>query len=343
MQASEQLGKDRLIWMWTQMVRIREFEERVKRTFEEHPGVIRGHTHLGDGAEASIVGSLAARNPGDQVMPSYRCHGYPIVLGTPAKNIMAELYGRSDGICKGFGGSMHLADPAHDFPGTTGIIAQGLAHAAGVALTAQVKKSGAVVLSFFGDGAAKQGAFHESLNLAAVWKLPVVYVLENNEYQAYTHISLEDANAVAGDPLSKKAAAYSIPGVTVDGTDPLAVCDAAKRAMDRARAGHGPSLIESKFYRLSAHGNAITVPPVPTQFPKHEAIEVYGRKAEFEAAKANEPIAKFRRKLIAAGHLDESGANRIHDEVRAEMDEAVRFALASPQPAPQDALKYVYA
>jgi len=343
MKASEQLSKERLIWMWTQMVRIREFEERVKRTFEEHPGVIRGHTHLGDGAEASIVGSLAARNPGDQVLPSYRCHGYPIVLGTPTKSIMAELFGRRDGLCKGFGGSMHLADPAHDFPGTTGIIAQGLAHAAGVALTQQVKKTGAVVLSFFGDGAAKQGAFHESLNLAAVWKLPVVYVLENNEYQAYTHISLEDANSAAGDPLSKKAAAYSIPGVTVDGTDPLAVYDEVKMAVDRARTGQGPSLIESKFYRLSAHGNAITVPPVPTQFPKHEAIEVYGRKTEFEAAKANDPIPRFRSKLVGTSVLPEAEADRIHNDARAEMDEAVRFGLANSPPVPQDALKYVYA
>jgi len=343
MKASDQLSKEQLISMWTAMLRIREFEERVKRTFEEHPGVIRGHTHLGDGAEASIVGSLTARKPGDPVMPSYRCHGYPIVLGTPAKSIMAELYGRRDGLCRGFGGSMHLADPARDFPGTTGIIAQGLAHAAGAALTQQVKKTGQVVLSFFGDGAAKQGAFHESLNLAAVWRLPVVYVLENNEYQAYTHVSLEDANTAAGDPLSKKAAAYSIPGVTVDGTDPLAVYDEVKTAVDRARSGQGPSLIESKFYRLSAHGNAITVPPVPTQFPKHEAIEVYGRKAEFEAAKANDPVPKFERKLAAAGVLGAAEAERIRGEVRAEMQEAVRFALASPPPAPEDALNYVYA
>src|SRR2546422_7391951 len=236
MRKKEDLGKDRLIWIYTQMVRIREFEERVKRTFLEHPGAMRGHTHLGDGAEASIVGALATRNKTDFVMPSYRCHGYPIVLGTPPRNMMAELYGRRDGLCKGFGGSMHLADPAHDFPGTTGIIAQGLAHAAGVALTQQVKKTGAVALSFFGDGAAKQGAFHESLNIAAVWKLPVVYVLENNEYQAYTHIALEDANAAAGDPLSKQAAAYSIPGVTVDGSDPLAVYDELNIAIEWARA-----------------------------------------------------------------------------------------------------------
>lgn len=343
MKPSEELGNERLIWMWTQMVRIREFEERVKRTFVEHPGVIRGHTHLGDGAEASIVGSLATRRSGDPVVPSYRCHGYPIVLGTPTNKMMAELYGRRDGICRGFGGSMHLADPNHDFPGTTGIIGAGIAHAAGVALTAQVKKTGQVVYSFFGDGASKQGAFHESLNLAAVWKLPVVFVLENNEYQAYTHVSLEDANHLAGEPLSRKAAAYSIPGVTVDGTDPLAVYHEVAKAAERARAGQGPSLIESKFYRLSAHGNAITVPPVPTQFPKHESIEVYGRRAEFEAAQANDPIPKFRRTLIGGGNMTDEVAQEIEERVKAEMAAAVAFGLASPLPAPEEALNYVFA
>ena len=199
-----ELGKDRLIWMYTQMVRIREFEERVKRTFLEHPGVIRGHTHLADGAEGAIVGVLSTRKADDLVFPSYRCHGYPIVLGTPPERIMAEIYGRKDGLCKGFGGSMHLADPARHFPGTSAIVGQGIAHATGAALTAQVKNTGQVIYSFFGDGSSKQGAFYESLNMAAVWKLPIVYVLENNQYQAYTHISLEDANCAAGDPLSKK-------------------------------------------------------------------------------------------------------------------------------------------
>ena len=340
---SEKLGKDRLIWMYRQMVRIREFEERVKRTFVEHAGVMRGHTHLGDGAEASIVGSLASRNETDPAMPSYRCHGYPIVLGTSTRKMMAELYGRKDGLCGGFGGSMHLADPAHHFPGTSGVLGAAIAHATGAALTAQVKGTGQVVYCFFGDGSAKQGAFFESLNLAAVWKLPIVYVLENNEYQAYTHISLEDANYIAGDPLSQKAKAFSIPGVTVDGTDPLKVYDAVATAVDRARGGEGPSLIESKFYRFSAHGNAITVPPVPTQFPEHEAIGVYGRKAEFQAALANDPIRKFREKLIAKGVFSESDAGRVGEEARTEMDDAVRFALESPLPSPEEATNHVYA
>lgn len=336
-------GKDRLVWMYTQMFRIREFEERVKGTFAEHPGVIRGHAHLADGAEGAIVGALATRRENDLVMPSYRCHGYPLVLGTPARNLMAEIYMRRDGVCKGFGGSMHLADPARHFPGTSGIIAQSIAHATGAGLTAQVKRTGQVVYCFFGDGATKQGAFYESLNLAAIWKLPVVYVLENNQYQAYTHVSLEDANAMAGDPLSKKAEAFSIPGETVDGTEVLGVCDAVGRAAERARAGQGPSLVEAKFYRLSAHGNAITVPPVPTQFPEHEAVEVYGNKAEYAEWRAKDPVAKFRARLLGDGTLSEAAAKQIEDRTATEMEDAVQFALASPLPAPEDAVKYVYA
>ena len=337
------LNNDRLIWIYTQMARIREFEEHVKRTFLEHPGAMRGHTHLADGAEASIVGALATRNPTDFVMPTYRCHGQPIVLGTPPRKMMAELYGRKDGLCKGFGGSMHLADPERYFPGTSGIVGQSIAHAAGAALTAQVKNAGQIVYCFFGDGASKQGAFFETLNMAALWKLPVVFILENNHYQAYTHVKLEDANAMAGDPLSKKAEAFSIPGATVDGTDPLKVYGEVNQAAERARAGLGPTLIESKFYRLSAHGNAITVPPVPTQFPEHEAIGVYGNRAEFKAAKEKDPLPLFRSHLLRNSAATEEKLKEIDDNARAEMDEAVRFALASPLPAPEEATRYVYA
>jgi TPP-dependent pyruvate/acetoin dehydrogenase alpha subunit len=339
----ENLSNDRLIWIYTQMLRIREFEERIKRTFVEHPGVIRGHTHLADGAEASIVGALATREKNDLAMPSYRCHGYPIVLGTSVNKMMAEIYGRKDGLCGGFGGSMHLCDPEHHFPGTSGIIGQAIAHATGAALAAQVKKTGQVVYCFFGDGASKQGAFYESLNMAAVWKLPIVYILENNQYQVYTHVSLEDANAAAGDPLSQKAGAFSIPGVTVDGTDVLKVYEVVGKAVKRARAGQGTSLIESKFYRFSAHGNAITVPPVPTQFPEHEAIETYGRKSEYAAARARDPIQLFRKKLKSNKILSEQAAKQIEESAHTELDAAVQFALASPFPAAEEATKHVYA
>ena len=170
-----------------------------------------------------------------------------------------------------------------------------------------------------------------------------MFILENNEYQAYTHVRLEDANCMAGDPLSKKAAAFSIPGVTVDGTDPLKIYDQVARAAARARAGDGPSLIESKFYRFSAHGNAITVPPAPTQFPEHEAIGVYGNKEEYKKARERDPNKLFRAMLIARSALSEGEAQKIEDSARAEMDEAVAFALASPLPSPEDAAKFVYA
>jgi len=339
----QHLGNEGMIWMFTQMVRIREFEEAVKRAFIEHPGAIRGHAHLGDGAEASIVGTLSTRNKNDYVMPSYRCHGYPIVLGTPMTGMMAEIFGRKDGICKGFGGSMHLADPARHFPGTSGIIGQSIAHATGAALTAQVKKTGQIVYCFFGDGASKQGAFFESVNMAAVWKLPIVYVLENNQYQAYTRVGLEDANCMAGDPLSKKAEAFSIPGETVDGTDPVAVSGVVRKAAERARAGHGPSLIETRFYRLSAHGNVITVPPLPTQFPEHEAIAVYGNKAEFQQWKEKDPVAQFRARLIREDILADADVAGIEKVARTEVEDAVKFGLASPFPDPQEASNYVFA
>ena len=214
---------ERQVWIYTQMLRVREFEERVKRTFTEHPGVIRGHTHLADGAEASIVGSLAHFRAGDAALATYRCHGYPMALGSDPKAMMAEIYGRVDGLCKGLGGSMHLTDVKRGFLGTSGIVGAGIPHAAGAAWAAQIRKKGDVVYCFFGDGASKQGAFHETLNIASLWKLPVIFVMENNGYNVVTTSEQEDANAANGEPLAVKAKAYSMPGVTVDGADPLAV------------------------------------------------------------------------------------------------------------------------
>jgi acetoin:2,6-dichlorophenolindophenol oxidoreductase subunit alpha len=337
------LDGERLTWMYTQMLRIREFEERVKRTFEDHPGVIRGHTHLADGAEASIVGSLAALRDGDQLLTTYRCHGYPIALGTDPKAIMAEIYGRKDGLCGGYGGSMHLVDPDRGFLGTSGIVGQGIPHACGAAYAAQIRGEGQVVLSFFGDGASKQGAFHESLNIASLWKLPIVFVMENNNYNVYTRVEQEDANAAAGEPLAVKAKAYSMPGETVDGGDPVAVHDVVSAAVERARSGEGPTFVESLVYRLSAHGNIIAPPGVPLHFPEHEAITIFGNVEEYEAAKRGDPIPRFRARLIQDGTLSAEDADRIAEEVGAEMEAAVQFGLDSPFPAAEAATEYVYA
>jgi pyruvate dehydrogenase E1 component alpha subunit len=334
---------ERQVWIFTQMLRIREFENRVKRSFTDHPGVIRGHTHLADGAEASIVGSLSHFREGDAALSTYRCHGYPLVLGTDPKAVMAEIYGRADGLCKGLGGSMHLTDVKRGFLGTSGIVGAGIPHAAGAAWAAQIRKKGNVVLSFFGDGASKQGAFHETLNIASLWKLPVVFVMENNGYNVVTTTAQEDANAAAGHPLSIKAAAYEIPGVTVDGGDPLAVYQTVGEAIERARTGKGPTLVESKVYRLSAHGNIIAPPGVPLHYPEHEAIAVFGKREEYEAALRGDPVPRFRGKLVQSGTLTSARADEIAKQVTDEMQAAVTFALNSPFPKNESALDYNYA
>src|SRR5580692_4026350 len=312
----------RQIWMLTQMLRIREFETRVKRSFTDNPGVIRGHTHLADGAEASIVGSLSHFRAGDAALATYRCHGYPLVLGSDPKSLMAEIYGRADGICKGLGGSMHLTDVKHGFLGTSGIVGAGIPHAAGAAWAAQIRKKAEVVYCFFGDGASKQGAFHETLNIASLWKLPVIFVMENNGYNVVTTTAQEDANAANGEPLAVKAKAYSMPGVTVDGADPLAVCAIVGAAVERARAGAGPTLVESKVYRLSAHGNIIAPPGVPLHYPEHEAITMFGNREEYEAALRGDPVPRFRARLVEDGTLSAAQADAIAATVREEMEAA---------------------
>jgi TPP-dependent pyruvate/acetoin dehydrogenase alpha subunit len=322
MSTSENVDGLDLVWVFTQMLRIREFEERVKRTFVEHPGVIRGHTHLADGAEASIVGSLAAMQPGDQLMATYRCHGYPLVVGTDPKAMMAEIYGRTDGLCGGYGGSMHLVDPEHGFLGTSGIVGQGIPQATGVAYAAQIRNRSRppqVVFCFFGDGASKQGAFSESLNIASLWKLPIVYVMENNSYNVVTRSEQEDANAAAGEPLAIKAKAFAMPGVTIDGGDPVEVHDTVAEAVQRARSG------------------------VPLHFPEHEAVEVFGATEEYEAAKRGDPVPRFRARLVTDGALTAEQADAIAEQVREEMQAAVQFGLDSPFPEPEAALNHVYA
>src|SRR5712675_1104652 len=305
------LSPERQIWVYTQMLRVREFEESVKRTFTESPGVIRGHTHLADGAEASIVGALTQFRAGDAVLATYRCHGYPLVLGSDAKAMMAEIYGRADGLCKGLGGSMHLADVARGFLGTSGIVGAGIPHAAGAAWAAQLRKRAEVVFCFFGDGASKQGAFHETLNIASLWKLPVIFVMENNGYNVVTTTEQEDANAANGEPLAVKAKAYSMPGVTIDGTDPQAVYAAVGAAVERARSSADPTLVESKVYRLSAHGNIIAPPGVPLHYPEHEAITVFGKREEYEAALRGDPVPRYRAALVKSGVLNAAKADEL--------------------------------
>jgi pyruvate dehydrogenase E1 component alpha subunit len=276
-------------------------------------------------------------------MSTYRCHGYPIVLGSDTKALMAEIYGKKTGICKGYGGSMHLVDPEVGFLGTSGIVGQGIPQATGVAYAQQIRGQGQVTLCFFGDGATKQGAFAEALNVASLWKLPIVYVMENNSYNVVTRSEQEDANAAAGEPLATKAKAFSMPGETVDGNDPQAVYDVVSKAVARARKGEGPTLVESLYYRLSAHGNIIAPPGVPLHFPEHEAVEVFGNAEEYDAALRGDPLPRFRGVLVQDGVLSAEQADQILEEARQEMQAAVDFGIESPLPDPEEAVKYVYA
>jgi TPP-dependent pyruvate/acetoin dehydrogenase alpha subunit len=257
--------------------------------------------------------------------------------------MMAEIYGRSTGLCGGLVGSMHLLDPERGFLGTSGIVGQGIPQAAGAAWAAQIRKQGQVVLSFFGDGASKQGAFHETLNIASLWKLPIVFVMENNGYNVVTRSELEDANVAAGEDLAVKAKAHSMPGVTIDGNDPVVVYETVGQAVERARGGGGPTLVESKVYRLSAHGNIIAPPGVPLHFPEHEAIEVYGATEEYEAALRGDCVPRFRGRLIQDGTLSVEEADAIVSAAQQEMQQAVDFGLQSPLPDPEQALGHVYA
>ena len=238
---------------------------------------------------------------------------------------------------------MHLTDAGRGFLGTSGIVGQGIPHATGAAYAAQIEGKGRVVLSFFGDGASKQGAFHESLNVASLWKLPIVYVMENNGYNVHTRTEQEDANRANGEDLSVKARAFSMPGVTIDGRDPVEVYETVGAAVARARSGDGPTLVESQMYRLSAHGNIIAPPGVPLHFPEHEAIEKFGAPEEYEAALQGDPVPAFRGRLVGDASLSADEADAIAERVRDEMQAAVDFGLASPFPEVESALDYVYA
>ena len=318
------LDRDRLVWMLTQMLRIREFEERVKRTFEEHPGVIRGHTHLADGAEASIVGSLAALEPDDQLLATYRCHGYPLVLGTDPKAMMAEIYGRRTGSCHGKGGSMHIADLSKGMLGANGIVGGGPPLICGTALAAKIKGTGGVSVAFFGDGASNQGTTLESMNLASVWNLPAIFVAENNGYAETTSSTW----SVASDNIADRAAGFGMPGVVVDGFDFFAVHEAASEAVARARDGGGPTLLEMKFTRYFGHfeGDQQT----------YRAGEVEHARAELDCLK------RFAARVIETGALTQSDLEAADAEVATMIDEAVGEAKSAPLPTEADLLTDVY-
>jgi len=314
---SDELGYLRLMKV------IRAFEERVDRLFVE--ARIHGTTHLCIGQEAIPVGACAAIRPTDLASGSHRGHGLALAKGLAADRLMAELLGRRDGYCQGKGGTQHVASLAHGFLGTNGITGGGIPIATGAALAAKLRRTGQVVLSFFGDGATNQGTFHESLNMASIWQLPVVYVCENNLYAMST--SIRDSMAV--ERVAERAAAYRMPAETLDGNDVLDVREAVARAAEQARSGGGPTLLECTTYRHHGHS-------------KSDQRE-YRSRDEEQCWLALDPILRSERRLLAGGDLTEDGLARLNAEVAAETEASVAFAEASPPLDPSLAAQGVYA
>jgi pyruvate dehydrogenase E1 component alpha subunit len=306
-----------------QMYTIRAFEENAEQLYAM--GKIHGTMHLSIGMEASAVGAIAALRSDDLILSTHRGHGHCIAKGADLNLMMAEFMGKENGYCRGRGGSMHIADVAGGNLGANGVVGGGIASAMGVGLGLKLQKRDQIILCFFGDGAANLGSFHESLNMTAIWKLPVVYVCENNHYA----MSFSVKKAFAIEHISDRAAAYGMPGMTVDGNDLYAVHQAVHQAVQRARSGEGPSLIENVTYRWRGHS-------------KSDANR-YRSKEEIESWKRRCPIQRFRTALIEEGVLTEEQADRIEREARAAIDASVEFAEASPEPALETIEEGVYA
>jgi acetoin:2,6-dichlorophenolindophenol oxidoreductase subunit alpha len=304
--------------LYRTMLTIRLFEQRVAREFRT--GEIPGFVHMYIGEEAVAAGVCANLDDGDYVTSTHRGHGHCIAKGCDLGQMMAEIYGREDGLCKGRGGSMHIADFSRGMLGANAIVGGGVALATGAGLASSVRGGDQVAVAFFGDGAANQGVLHESLNLAAIWKLPVVYVCENNGFAEST----PSAYATSVPDIASRAAAYGIPGVIADGADVLEVYSAANAAVARARAREGPTLLEVKTYRFMGHFEGD-----PDRYRDEE---------ERRATREHDAIAALRTRLDAT----DAELEAIRAEIEAAVSEAVEFARASPFPDPAELDRYVY-
>lgn len=301
---------------------IRRFEESAEEAYMR--GHIHGTMHLSIGQEASAVGICAALSDTDYITSTHRGHGHCIGKGADVKRMFAEFFGKETGYCRGRGGSMHIADPSKGNLGANGIVGGGIPIAVGAALSAKRRGTSSVAVSFFGDGANNEGAFHEALNMAAVWRLPVVFVCENNQYGMST--SMERSTAVRN--VAERAAAYGMPGLIVDGNRFADVAEASFEAVRRARAGEGPSLIESKTYRIRGHSRSDR--------------NRYRTKEEIEAWQSRDPIGLFETELASFGLIDESEITKVREEVEAEIAAALAFAIESPSPEVGDLGRFVY-
>ncbi|MEI3614359.1 thiamine pyrophosphate-dependent dehydrogenase E1 component subunit alpha [Pseudogracilibacillus sp. SO30301A] len=305
------------------MIRIRYFEKEVERNMKK--GLFHGTTHLCIGQEATAVGVCAMLLEGDKITSTHRGHGHSIAMGADINKMMAEIFGKETGYCKGKGGSMHISDVEAGNLGSNGIVGGSIPIAVGSALTAQLEGKDEVTVCFFGDGATNEGSFHEALNLASIWKLPVVFVCENNEYGMSSPITkMTNIN-----DLSIRAEAYGFPGVTIDGNNLLDVLEEAEKAVQRARNREGPTLIEAKTYRFSGHSKSDK--------------QLYRSAEEVEEWRKKDPIMRLERFLIQTGEIVEKDMFRIKQEIQKDVENATNFALESKEPSMEELFTDVYA
>ena len=323
MKYSESLTREDKVDMLYKMMLIRGFEEKVEELFSLT--LIHGSTHLYIGQEATAVGACRALNKDDYSTSTHRGHGHCIAKGGDVKYMMAELLGRKTGYCKGKGGSMHIADMDIGILGANGVVGGGIPIATGAGLSIKMRGTKQVVICFFGDGAANQGSFHESLNLASIWDLPVIYIIENNLYG----MSMGVNRAVKVERLADRAKAYNIPGIVMDGNDVIEVYDTVSGAVEKVRNGGGPILIESLTYRWRGHSRS--------------DARAYRTREEEAEWRSKCPIRRFSEKLMSEGLLTEEGFKELEKRVEDDLNNAVEFAKASPFPDPEDLLTDVYA
>jgi acetoin:2,6-dichlorophenolindophenol oxidoreductase subunit alpha len=320
------VSKEQLLSLYRTMVKIRRFEESVRDLFFQ--GQIPGFVHVSIGEEAVPTGVCAALTAADYITTTHRGHGHMLAKGGELQPMMAEIFGRRTGYCKGKGGSMHIVSYRLGILGANGIVGAGIPIATGAALAASLRGTGAVAVAFFGDGASNEGVFHESLNLAGLWKLPAVYVCQNNAYAEFT----PTAESTAVRDIAVRAAGYDMPGIVVDGNDVLAVHDVARQAVERARSGVGPTLIEAKTYRWEGH-----------VVGEQAFVGEYRNPEEIETAKQRCPIRLFEQRLQATGFVAAAELERIRGEVEHDLQAAVAFAQSSPLPEPDEATQDVFA
>lgn len=314
--------KELLTHFYRTMVRIRHFEEKANDLFLS--GVLPGFIHLYIGEEAIATGICSNLTKTDLITSTHRGHGHCIAKGAEIKRMMAEIFGKKTGYCKGKGGSMHIADFSIGMLGANGVVGGGYNLATGAALAAKLRKTGQVAVCFFGDGASNRGTFHEAVNLASAWKLPVIFVLELNQYASTTPYR----TTCNVENISDRAHGYGIPGVVVDGNDVFAVYEVAKTAVERARSGLGPTFIEAKTYRIKGH---FVGDP-----------EKYRSREEVEAQKENCPIKRFKEKVLADKNMTLEELNSMDDAAVAEIEAAVKYAEESPWPEPEEALEDLF-